>query len=126
MFLTLRNVSINTENISYILEDNNNFYMEYRKKASIKKIELPIDFENMVETPHQFFSKLEIYNLNNYWINTKMISFIEENHLSSNDTGGVGMTHLLIYFKDGMMIDTEIETSRWNVWKGTRLGRSVV
>lgn len=122
MFLRLRNININIDNLSYLVQKDDKFYLNYRKKASIKSIEVPIDFENMTETPSQFFAKLGIFRLEDYWINPKNISFIEEiNKSISESRRDEPETDLLIYFSDGLMLDLTVYTSRWNVWKGTRL-----
>jgi len=118
MFITIRNNSINTDKISYIKEVDEKFFLEYRKKASIKSVE--IDFGITSFDKHNYFQRHKLYNLNGYWINVKQISFIHEERLDKK-TGTDRLLDLTIYFSDGLLIEIEIEESRWRVWKETRL-----
>ena len=117
MFLRFKNVSMNTENVGYIESKDNEFYLNYKKKASIQKIKIELTDEIKAE-PGKFFSKYGFFNLNGFYINPQNITFIQEEYIQERETS---YTKLILYFKDSMNLELELPTNRWKVWKDTRL-----
>lgn len=117
MFLRFKNVSMNTENVGYVENKDNEFYLCYKKKASIQKIKIELTEEIKAE-PGKFFSKHGYFNLNGYFINPKNITFIQEEYIHEKEGSH---THLILYFKDSMNLEFDVPTNRWKVWKDNRL-----
>jgi len=121
MFLKLGNVTINTENIGYIELKEEEFYVVYKHKASIKRVKLDMHQE-LKDTSVKFFSQYNFYNINGYYINPNNITFMEENAVVTSKSS---LVEVSMYFKDGMYLELSIVQGRWRVWKDTRLKTSL-
>lgn len=106
---------MNTENVGYIESKNNEFFLNYKKKASIQKIKMDLPDEIKNDSAN-FFAKYNFFNLEGYFINPDNLTFIQEDYINNGQT-----MSLVLYFKDSMNLELEVPTNRWKVWKDTRL-----
>jgi len=114
MFLKFQNTIINIKNIGFIKKKDNKYYCQYRKKASIKEIEIPISFGNLNDS--QYFMKYNFYKLNNYFINPNTINFININDIA-------GSNEIVVHFSfiNGLELEFKMDRGRFNVWADNRL-----
>jgi len=117
MFLRFKNVSMNTENVGYIEKKDSDFYLNYKKKASIQKIKIELT-EEVKNDINRFFGNYGFFNLEGYFINPDNITFIQE---TTENVNGTYYSNLIIYFKDSMNLELKIPANRWKVWKNTRM-----
>jgi len=114
MFLKFQNVIINTKAIGYFKYENNKYYCNYRKKASIKEIEIPIKFGDINDS--QYFAKIGFYKLDKYFINPSSISFIDTEKINnSNDI------KIHVSFINGLELNFKMDGGRFTVWVDNRL-----
>ncbi len=117
MFLRFKNISMNTENVGYIENKDNELYLNYKKKASIQKVKMELT-EEIKKDLNRFFAKYGFFNLEGYFINPNNITFIQE---TTENDNGTNYTNLIMYFKDSMNLEFKVPTNRWKVWKDNRM-----
>ena len=117
MFLRFKDVSMNTENVGYIESKNDKFFLNYKKKASIQKVELEVT-EEVRAKAITFFAGYNFFNLEGYFINPDNITFIHEELVREESERFIKIT---MYFKDSMNLELKVATNRWKVWKANRL-----
>ena len=117
MFLRFKNISINTDNVGFIEVRNKEFFLKFKRKASIQTIQLEVT-EEVKRNPAKLLSQFNYYNIEGYFVNPNNITFIQEEVIMEgmNDTAQIS-----IYFKDSMFIEFIIPISRWKIWKSNRL-----
>jgi len=84
----------------------------YRKKASFKEFQFKIKIPNQEKS--KFFSNHSMYRLENYYINTQKVQFVDFETEKNK-------TSVEFYFVDGMQLKLNTLIPRWNAWKDTRL-----
>ena len=111
-------IHINLDNIGYfkIKEEQENgliFEITYRKKATEKLIEIRSSHNK--EGFRKFISQYKFFLLENYFINTKSIDFVDEEFVD------LSTIKLHFYFKDGQFLIIKTTRSRWENWRKIRL-----
>jgi len=114
MFLKFQNITINTKTIGFIKCQNGKYYCQYRRKASVKEVEIPISFGNLNDS--QYFAKIGFYKLENYFINPSSLSFINTEKIpNSNDV------KIHLSFINGLELNFKMNGGRFTVWVDNRL-----
>jgi len=119
MIFSTENVVFNTDNLGYIIEKNDKFIYQYRRKVSIQDIEIPLHLKE--DEKHKFFHRFGFFKLDKFWINPKNIALIHEDYLDRKNNETAAKVHLFINFINGLSVDVLIEAERWKSWKDTRL-----
>jgi len=121
MFLSFNGLTFQTDNVGYIKVESitengkksDKYFLEYRKKASLKQEEINISFSGT--NPTTFFAKYNFFRLDNYFINPRNIIFINELPVKDN------FIKLHIAFKDGTDLTISMDKKRYIVWRNNRL-----
>jgi len=113
MFLKYGDVIIHSGNIGFLKEKDNKFFCMYRKKASVKEIEVPIRFNGIDKGP--FFMKLGFYKLDTYWINPKAINFIKTTKIKDSSH------NIHFSFLNGLEIEIVMDIGRFRAWSDNRI-----
>lgn len=114
MFLKFQNVIINMKNIAFIKKEGGKYFCQYRKKASVKEIEIPISFGDLDDS--KYFMKHNFYRLGKYFINPNSINFINTVPIKDSPNITVHFT-----FVNGLELFLTIESGRFTVWSDNRL-----
>lgn len=113
MFFKSQDIIFKVHNIAFFKKKEDKYFIHYRKKASVKEIEVPIKFGNMQDT--QFFMQYKFFILGDYFINIDLISFIHKIPIKDNNI------KVLITFVNGLELELNIDRGRFNVWANNRL-----
>jgi len=114
MFLKFQNTIINIKNIGFIKKKNNKYYCQYRKKASIKEIQIHMAFGDLNDS--QYFMKHGFYKLDNYFINPNAINFVNTESISNSNEVNVHFS-----FMNGLELEFTMDQGRFNIWVNNRL-----
>jgi len=120
--IKLKNINFEPKKINFLervedKEGNITYYIHYRRKASIQKIEVPLNTDYLQGGESKFFKDHDFARLQNYWINIKNIVFVEETVIPKKHSSDRDIK-LLFYFPDGLYIEITTPESRWRIWKG--------
>jgi len=120
MFLKFQNIIININNIGFIKKKDDKYFCQYRKKASVKEIQIPIIFGDLNDS--QYFMKRGFYKLDNYFINPNAINFVNAEPIKDSKTQNIVKVHFS--FMNGLELEFKIDQGRFNVWVDNRLRNS--
>jgi hypothetical protein len=117
MFLKFQNTIINIKNIGFIKKKNYKYFCQYRKKASIKEIQIHMAFGDLNDS--QYFMKHGFYKLDDYFINPNAINFVNAEPVKDSKDVNVHFS-----FMNGLELEFKIDQGRFNVWVDNRLRNS--
>ena len=115
-------IHINLKNIGFFKIKSKNevnkliLQIKYRKKATEKIIDITPPHNK--EEFRKFIFKYTFYLLEEYFINTSSIDFVDEENIDESDSSSL---NIHFYFKDGQDITIKTKKARWEDWRKLRL-----